>query len=334
MMAAYIALSPINGKSKVTQTPINAARHNLRTIEAELLGREGDRIDPERTKLNRVLSGPGHPDGVVALMDKLIVDFGAKVIRKDQIVMFEVVVSPKQAVQDMDGFFEASRLWMVDWFACPLVSAVTHHDEAEPHMHMLFVPLRDGRLQGDAVMGRRADVAKMHRAFQQQIGGRFGLMEQKRLTSKQRAGMADVVLAHIMRGRPANWLPADALHQLRRAIANAGNLDELVLALGVDAGVENPIGIQSGNASANSHSQTPIGVRPEHRKGDNLTIPEMQENTANFTDPYQGVGVAHSATREVPSKTANGSDAVTVRCPTAEALSEHGNGNDKQLAAA
>lgn len=264
-MAAYIALESINGKAKASQTPINAARHNLRTIKAEMKGRPGDHIDPKRTKLNRILRGPGNPDEVVALMNKRISDYGAKAVRKDQIMMFEVVVDPNQTIQDVDDFFEAAVLWMVDWFDCPLVSAVVHYDETKPHMHMLFVPLLEGRLQGDRVMGKRQDLRRMHKAFQAQVGKRFGLADQKKFTAKERTIAANAVMAKITYGRPADWLSADALFQLRKAISNASDFDRLVSAFGLD------------------EDKNPIGVHVDTQ--------DAQENVTQKHNPYQCVGV-------------------------------------------
>lgn len=174
-MAAYINIEAINGKRGKTQTPLNAARHNLREIEAELEGRPGARISPNRTALNKVLSGPASADGVMALLNRMINDAGAVILRKDNILMFEIVISVKEPIAELDGFFEAAKLWMVAHYDCPLISAVVHYDEAEPHMHLLFTPIREGKLKGHKIMGNRFDLSRMQADFQNQIGQKFGL---------------------------------------------------------------------------------------------------------------------------------------------------------------
>lgn len=233
-MAAYLGIGAINGKTGPNQTPIGAASHNLRKIPAEMRGRAGDRINPKRSHLNRILSGPDTPAAVASLIDRLIAEAGARIKRKDQIKLFEAVVGLKEDVGDIEGFFEAAMYWMVNWFDCPLVSAVTHHDEAEPHMHMLFVPLRDGRLQGREVMGGPQELRQMAKEFQAQVGQRFGLATKRHFTTKERETGASVVLGQLQQALPPGWLSADQSFQLKRAITGA-NFEGVIAAFGVDA---------------------------------------------------------------------------------------------------
>lgn len=57
-----------------------------------------------------------------------------------------------------------------------VVSAVVHHDEQTPHMHVMSVPLtRDGRLSAREIVGGRAQMAHAQDEFFMQVGQRYGL---------------------------------------------------------------------------------------------------------------------------------------------------------------
>lgn len=232
-MAAYIGISAINGKSGPNQTPIGAASHNLRKIPAEMRGNAADRIDPRRTHLNRILRGPDTPAAVVSFMDQLIVDAGARIKRKDQIKLFEVLVDPKKQIDDMAGFFETSICWMENWFNCPLVSAITHYDEEDPHMHLLFVPLRGHLLQGWMIMGGPNKLKQMHKAFQEQVGKLYGLPTKSHFSAKEREAGARAVVNQLQQSLPPGWLAADKIFQLRKAITGP-NFEGVMSAFNVD----------------------------------------------------------------------------------------------------
>jgi hypothetical protein len=272
-MAAYLAIGAINGKSGRNQTPIGAASHNLRKIPAEMRGRAGDRINPKRSHLNRILSGPATPAAIVSLIDRLIADAGARIMRKDQIKLFEAVIGLKEQVDDVDGFFEAAMYWMVNWFNCPLVSAVTHHDEAEPHMHMLFVPLRDGRLQGREVMGGPQELRRMNKEFHAQVGLRYGLTTKRHFATREREAGASAVMGRLQQALPPGWLSADQSFQLRRAIAGP-NFEGVISAFGVDVDhlnatqkkvVSTAIAVQNGDKNPNRYHC--VAVQPSALPG-------------------------------------------------------------------
>ena len=57
-------------------------------------------------------------------------------------------MTPVNVAIDTNAFFEQTLEWLRDYWACPIISAFIHHDEANPHMHVLVLPLRDGRMIG------------------------------------------------------------------------------------------------------------------------------------------------------------------------------------------
>lgn len=220
-MAAYINIVSINGDKegrKKSQTPLNAARHNLREIQAELKGEPGARIDPNRSRLNIILSGPATGKEVEALMFKLIADAGAIIKRKDSIKMFEVVVSIGEEIKDEAGFFEDARLWMVSHYDCPLVSAVVHYDESEAHMHLLFVPLRNGKLDGHAIMGGPAELKRMQADFLRQVGAKHGIEARRRYSASERSASAGKSFREL-KHNPNRMNEANVEYILKKCIA-------------------------------------------------------------------------------------------------------------------
>src|SRR5207245_6185490 len=54
-----------------------------------------------------------------------------------------------------------SLAWIEVYFAVPVLSAVVHVDEAAPHMHVLLLPLLNGRMQGSDLVGSRSRLRAM-----------------------------------------------------------------------------------------------------------------------------------------------------------------------------
>ncbi|MBB5189597.1 hypothetical protein HNQ50_000307 [Silvimonas terrae] len=263
-MAAYLEVARINGGAKASQTPLNAARHNLRCIAAELQGRPGDRIDPARIHLNQVLYGPATPEEIIALMNQFILDQRAEVWRKDLIQMFEVVIDPKQALlrADEDRFFKAAMTWLESWLDCPMLSAIVHRDETSPHAHVLFVPLRNGRLQGSMVIGNKHKLARMQKRFYDEVCKPFGLSKPATFSREEKAPLADSIVKHVTR---AGVLSADVLHQLRVMVRNAPNLAALANACGL-AGVHEPALVEVAFGEPESATSIfSVGVQPAMR---------------------------------------------------------------------
>lgn len=182
----------------------NAARHNLREIQREL-GSNGS-INPQRTQFNEVLHGPETAKGVQALADRLMDDAGAVLKRKDAAQALELVftLSP-DALPDVRPFFgECLDFCAKEFGTANILSAVAHHDQAQPHMHVLVLPLVDGRMQGAAL--RRTTVRKVRFDAFKVLAESFGLrvMSGERLTAGQRRELAAMVMrAMVDAGDPA-----------------------------------------------------------------------------------------------------------------------------------
>jgi hypothetical protein len=149
-----------------------AAKHNLREIG-------GDHIDKTRTPRNQVVEGPATAAGVAERAACLAHEAGITFRRKDNTRLAEVIFGLPAATQvDADAYFHACLRWLKTVFGGPVVvSAVIHHDAANPHLHALMLPMRDGCWLGGSVFGKRADLLALRKEFEEKVGRSFGVRQ-------------------------------------------------------------------------------------------------------------------------------------------------------------
>jgi hypothetical protein len=176
---------------------VNAARHNLREIQAEI-GADSH-IDPCRTSLNVILRGSSLAAEVAAeaaaMMETAKVEQFRK-LRKDAVRGLEIIFSlpPLSGISERD-FFTDAIAWAEIYYELPILSAVIHQDEAAPHCHVIMLPLFNGRMMGSKKMGYRNHLFAMQADFFDKVGQRYGLARQ---TSAKRYSRAARVKAAVM----------------------------------------------------------------------------------------------------------------------------------------
>lgn len=141
-----ISLSERNGRKP--QTLKDAARHNLREIQAENKSSYGT-IDSKRSYLNEVLVGPARAIEIVEADNKLFNFAGIdkSKLRKDYQQASEHVFSLK-AGEDEQTFFEVTKKLAEQIFGDSLLSFIVHRDQGQPHSHLLISPI-----QGEVHLG-------------------------------------------------------------------------------------------------------------------------------------------------------------------------------------
>lgn len=224
MSAAYLNAKKLKGAGKV----LIAARHNLREIQDEL-GADGY-IDAAKSRLNVVLAGPHDAVAVAALADDAL----PSKLRRDTVRAVELVISlpPVQSI-DQSAFFNDSLTWIRAFFGVPVLSAVVHLDETEPHCHVLLLPVVDGRMVGSDLVGNRARLQLMQTDFHAAVSSRYGLtrpMAAKRTSKAIRDKVAGMVLDAILNA-PECLARPNVRIALTDAIASSP--DTLAAALGV-----------------------------------------------------------------------------------------------------
>jgi hypothetical protein len=170
--AAFFRLKKLKGGGIL----LAAARHNRRTIQAEL-GADSH-INPARSHLNETLFGPPSPDAVAQQAKDAMQAAGVGKLRKDAVVGLEAVFSlPVGHAIDRRQYFAQCVEWAGVQFggAANILSADIHHDEAQPHVHVLLVPLVNGRMVGSDMVGNRQTLRALQSKFFDEVARPFGL---------------------------------------------------------------------------------------------------------------------------------------------------------------
>ena len=192
--AAFLRVKKLKGGGIV----LAAARHNLREIQAELGA--GGTIDPTRMHMNVVVHGPGNAADVAALSKARMQAAGVGKLRKDAVQAIELVFSlPHCTVMDKRHYFADCLAWAGARFGADnILSAVAHHDEAAPHMHVLLLPLVGNKMAGSELVGNRRTLADMQVAFHSAVASQHGLRKApKRLAGPSKDAAAHLVLQHL-----------------------------------------------------------------------------------------------------------------------------------------
>ena len=136
-----------------------AIKHNRRTIPCK-------NADATRSHRNLILAGPKGAAEVIPLAESMVKATGSKP-RKNASWGIELIFSlaPNHRL-DERAYFECCLLWAANRFGMEnILSADVHLDEPAPHCHILILALRDGKLQGSAILGGKADLHAMRRDF-------------------------------------------------------------------------------------------------------------------------------------------------------------------------
>ena len=190
-----IRLGAIKGKSGV----LEALKHNKRTLQAERGA--GANIDVTRTPLNYCLTEPATPEAIAMHAKVQMLKAGIDTPRKNQVMAVEIIFSlPIQWHSHVTKpFFADCLAWVKQTFAGELLSFDVHLDESAPHAHAIVLPLIDGKMQGNSLIGGKGNLMRLISLFHQEVAHRYGLAKasRKRLTSKEKQSIERQVLTRL-----------------------------------------------------------------------------------------------------------------------------------------
>lgn len=195
-----------------------AAQHNLRTLGLA----HGPHIDMRLTASNRVLHGPDTVDGVVGMAKRLMQDASVK-LAVNNVRMVEVLLSLPASTAltaiEQDAFFEHAVQWVEHYFRVPVLSAVLHRDEENPHVHFLLLPLLDGRMKGSDMIGGPSQLRSMQADFYENVAQHHRLVRkapEKRYSASCRSFAADAIIK-ALQSKPALLNDPDMVAAMRVA---------------------------------------------------------------------------------------------------------------------
>jgi hypothetical protein len=149
--------------------------------------------------LNETLQGPSTAADVGQLAKDLMAAAGLGKLRKDAVMALEIVFSlpPGHGLYDK-AYFTDCVAWAEAHFACPVLSADIHRDEAQHHCHVLLLPLIDGRMDGSNMLGGKQKLMTMHKQFHLDVAARYGLSKAPaRLTGATKQAASTAVLQRL-----------------------------------------------------------------------------------------------------------------------------------------
>lgn len=237
--AQFVSMKKLKGAGKIEV----AAKHNLREIAAEI-GDYGD-IDGRRTNQNYILCGTDTAAGVASDAQSLMDEAGIKSLRKDAVLGLEIIISlrPDSAI-NARPFFRNSLEWADGYFRAPVVSAVVHRDQKNPHCHIIIVPMVNGHMRGSSLMGNKKKLHLMQVDFNRKVGESYGLTYQahgkRQVTSKLHLACQTILEA--IKAHPERLNETALSDALMAAFSH--NSDDLLLAFDKKTLDINPIGFE------------------------------------------------------------------------------------------
>jgi len=161
------------------QTLELAQRHNTRKIPIELYA--ADRIDPTKTHLNQEIVSL-YGKSLEEVVKDAICEAGIDITkgtfkRKDKGYAIEWVFS---VTHGFECNFAELYAHCLKWLTlrhpnCPIVHAVIHFDEGEPHLHAIMVPIEGKHLPASKILGFKGCSRERSYDLYEQVGIHFGL---------------------------------------------------------------------------------------------------------------------------------------------------------------
>lgn len=196
MAASHLfRLGSIKGKGGV----LEALKHNKRTLQNERGACAN--IDVTRTPLNYTLAGADTPEAIAMHAKVQMVKAGIDTPRKNGVMAVEVLFSLPidRHQQDTKPFFADCLAWVKQTFAGELLSFDVHLDESAPHAHAIILPLIDGKMQGNSLIGGKGNLMRLINLFYKELACRYGLAKasSKRLSAKDKQTLVKLVLTRL-----------------------------------------------------------------------------------------------------------------------------------------
>ena len=210
-----LRLGTIKGKNGV----LEALKHNKRELQAER--GTGAHIDVTRTPLNYCLAGGDTPSAIATSAKVKMLQAGIETPRKNGVMAVEVIFSLPidRHQQDTKLFFADCLAWSNKTFAGELLSFDVHLDESAPHAHALILPLIDGKMQGNKLIGGTGNLMRLINLFHKEVARHYGLSraDYKRLSAKGKQSIEQAVLTClradcVLKSSIWSWV-RDAIHK-------------------------------------------------------------------------------------------------------------------------
>lgn len=192
-----IRLGKIKGDFGVS----SALKHNKRTLQIK--HGVSPHIDAVRTSLNYSLVNNDSPEAIAMHAKIQMVRAGINKPRKNGVMAVEIIFSlpTDRHAQNTKPFFNDCFEWVKLNFAGELLSFDVHLDESAPHAHALILPLIDGKMQGNRMVGSTGNLMRLINKFHLDVARHYRLSKsyKTRLSAMDKQTLAKLILAHLKR---------------------------------------------------------------------------------------------------------------------------------------
>jgi hypothetical protein len=121
--------------------------------------------------------------------------------RKNGVMAVEIIFSlpTDRHAQNTRPFFIDCFEWVKLNFAGELLSFDVHLDESAPHAHALILPLIDGKMQGNRMVGSTGNLMRLINKFHLDVARHYRLSknDKTRLSAMDKQTLAKLVLTHL-----------------------------------------------------------------------------------------------------------------------------------------
>jgi hypothetical protein len=195
---------------------LGALKHNLREI-ISTAHEHRHAIDPSKSCHNVILRGARTSAEVKGFHNQLKETNAIKNLRHDYVAAVEVVVAAPSSYPEPVKYFEAAVAFFERFWAQPVLSAIAHLDQPNPHVHILVAPFSQGRCIGSSLIGYRTQIAVFARTFHTEVGGPFGFELKAQLNASDRLAISNKFIAQILQD-PERALSGHMGHALRKLL--------------------------------------------------------------------------------------------------------------------
>jgi hypothetical protein len=226
---AVLRVAKLKGAGIITK----AAQHNKRAVQDELGSRR--HIDPGLSSRNVSLHGLATPSEIAGYARERMEAAGIGKPRKDAVRAIEWLFSlPAGQGIDDHAYFRDAMLWVAAQSGGleNILCADIHRDEAQPHCHVIVLPLIGGKMVGSDMLGGRAKLAALKNDFHAKVAKRYGLRrEAGKLQGALKHEAVHMVLATLNQSGDVA-LQSKAWQAIREAVE--ANPSPFLAALGLD----------------------------------------------------------------------------------------------------
>jgi len=119
---------------------------------------------------------------------------------------------------DFNAMYKDALTWLKGYLPeCPVVHAVIHHDEDIPHMHVILVPLCNGKLQADEVRGYKGVTNLRNKSLFNFLDSHYGLTFPVNLKGNDKKAGAVIAIKHF-NSLPDSEIRMNLAHPIEQAI--------------------------------------------------------------------------------------------------------------------